>query len=183
MSSLKMSGRIYNAMIKFAGGTKSAPQLAHMFFHNGKVYATNSFVMCRWTPAEKYEVLDNKTGKKIESFYFWPRMDKVAAGTTIYIDDIGLDIDCKANMVQDPDKIIDGAYKHSLDVVMGVNPDYLSSIAALGKAVRADKCGVNGIVDLDWSQNILHAHIDAGNNGFFDVIVMPVLDKKKVGKK
>ena len=66
---------------------------------------------------------------------------------------------------------------------MGVNPDYLSSIAALGKAVRADKCGVNGIVDLDWSQNILHAHIDAGNNGFFDVIVMPVLDKKKVGKK
>ena len=106
MSSLKMSGRIYNAMIKFAGGTKSAPQLAHMFFRNGKVYATNSFVMCRWTPAEEYEVLDNKTGEKIEGFYFWPRMDKVVAGTTIYIDDIGLGIDCESNMVQDPDKMI-----------------------------------------------------------------------------
>jgi len=35
-SMLKMSGRIYNAMMKFAGGTKTAPQLANMFFSNGK---------------------------------------------------------------------------------------------------------------------------------------------------
>lgn len=32
MGQLKMSGRIYNAMMKFAGGIKTAPQLANMFF-------------------------------------------------------------------------------------------------------------------------------------------------------
>ena len=54
---LKMSGRIYNAMMKFANGGKSAPQFANMFFDNGKIYTTDSCAMCRWTPADQYEVL------------------------------------------------------------------------------------------------------------------------------
>ena len=178
-SMLKMSGRVYNAMKKFAGGTENAPQLANLFFDNGKIYATNSFAMCRWTPADEYEILDSDTGKKIEKFFFTPRIDKVAAGTTIYFDDTALDIDRNSKTVSDPDKIMEGDYNHSLDIMMGVNPDYLAAIAALAKAVRTDKCGSNGTTNIDWTQKVLHAHIDAGKNGYFDIIVMPVMDTKK----
>lgn len=177
MSALKMSGRIYNAMMKFAGGTKSAPQLANMFFYNGKVYATDSYAICRWTPADEYEILDNSTGEKIEKFYFTPRMSKIPAGTTIYFSDISLDIDRESAIPKDVDKIMDGEYKHPLDIVMGVNPDYLAAIAALAKAVRADKCGSIGTTNLDWTQHVLHAHIDAGSNGYFDIVVMPRIHK------
>lgn len=177
MGQLKMSGRIYNAMMKFAGGTKSAPQLANMFFDNGKVYATDSYAMCRWTPADEYEILDNKTGEKIEKFFFTPDMPKIPAGTTIYFSDISFDIDRESAMPKDVDKIMDGEYKHPLDVVMGVNPDYLAAIAALAKAVRADKCGSIGTTNLDWTQHVLHAHIDAGSNGYFDIVVMPRIIK------
>lgn len=183
MSALKMSGRIYNAMMKFAGGTNHAPQLAELFFDNGKVYATDSYAMCRWTPAEEYEILDNNTGKKIEKFFFIPRVDKVAAGTTIYFDDTALDIDRDSKTVSDPDKIMEGDYKHPLNIVLGVNPDYLAAIAALGKAVKADKCGANGTTDIDWTQKVLHAHINAGCNGYFDVIVMPCIDRTKAKKE
>lgn len=175
MSALKMSGRIYNAMMKFAGGTREAPQLANMFFCNGKVYTTDSYAICRWTPADEYEILDNSTGEKIEKFYFAPYTSKISAGTTIYFDD--LDIDRKSQMIKDVDKIFNDEFKHPLDIVMGVNPDYLAAIAALGKAIRADKCGSIGTTDIDWTHKVLHAHIDAGKNGYFDVMVMPRIDR------
>jgi hypothetical protein len=178
-----MSGRIYNAMMKFAGGTKEAPQLADMFFYNGKVYATDSYAICRWTPADKYEILDNTTGEKIEKFYFTPRMNKIPAGTTIYIDDTACDVDYESKMIKDPDNIIESEYKHPIDIVMGVNPDYFAAIAALGKAVKADKCSANGTTDIDWTQKVLHAHINAGCNGYFDIIVMPCVDRTKAKKE
>lgn len=183
MAQLKMSGRIYNAMMKFAGGTKEAPQLANMFFYHGKVYATNSYAMCRWTPKEEYVAVrpadpDGNEGNDNE-FYFTPRMNKIPAGTTIHIDSTACDLDYESKMIKDPDKIIESDYKHPLDIVMGVNPDYLAAIAALGKAVKADKCGVNGTTDIDWTQKVLHAYINAGNNGYFDVIVVPCLDRTK----
>lgn len=178
---LKMSGRIYNAMMKFAGNAKTAPQLNNMFFCSGKIYATDSYAMCRWTPADEYEFLDNSTGEKIEKFYFTPRMSKIPAGTMIYFDNTMLDIDRESQMIKDPDKLFNDEFKHPIDIVMGVNPDYLAAIAALGKAVRADKCGSIGTVDIDWTHKVLHAHIDAGNNGYFDIIVMPRIDAKKKG--
>lgn len=181
MAQLKMSGRVYNAMMKFAGGTKTAPQLANMFFYNGKVYATDSYAICRWTPADEYEILDNSIGEKIEKFYFTPRMSKIPAGTMIYFDDTTLDIDRESKMLKDVDKVFDDEFKHPIDIVMGVNPDYLAAIAALGKAVRTDKCGSIGTTDIDWTHKVLHAHIDAGKNGYFDVIVMPRIDTKKKG--
>lgn len=182
---MKMSGRIYNAMMKFAGGTKSYPQLANMFFSHGKVYATNSFAMCRWTPPVEYEVLDNMTGKKIEEFYFTPRMNKIAAGTTIFIDSTSINIDCHSGMLQDENlnKMMNNEYKHPIDSVLGISPDYLAAIATLGKAVKADRCSSNGTVDIDWKQKTLHAHIDAGCNGYFDVIVMPCVDRTKAKKE
>lgn len=187
MSALKMSGRIYNAMMKFAGGTKAAPQLANLFFYHGKVYATNSYVMCRWTPKEEYVTVraadpDGHEGNDNE-FYFAPRMNKVPAGTAIYIDGTACDVDYESRMIKDPDKIIESDYKHPLDIVMGVNPEYLAAIAALGKAVKADKCGSNGTTDIDWTQKVLHAHINAGCNGYFDVIVMPCVDRNKAKKE
>lgn len=187
MSALKMSGRIYNAMMKFAGGTKTAPQLANLFFYHGKVYATDSFAMCRWTPKDEYIAVrpadhDGHEGNDNE-FYFAPRMNKVPAGTTIYIDGTACDVDYESRMIKDPDKIIESDYKHSLDIVMGVNPEYLAAIAALGKAVKADKCGSNGTTDIDWTQKVLHAHINAGWNGYFDVIVMPCVDRTKAKKE
>ena len=181
MAQLKMSGRVYNAMMKFAGGTKTAPQLANMFFCNGKIYATDSYAICRWTPANEWEFLDNGTGEKIEKFYFTPRMSKIPAGTTIYFDDTMLNIDRESQMVKDVDKLFDDEFKHSIDIVMGVNPDYLAAIAALGKAVRTDKCGSIGTTDIDWTHKVLHAHIDAGKNGYFDVMVMPRVGTKKRG--
>ena len=186
MSALKMSGRIYNAMMKFAGGTKEAPQLANMFFYHGKVYATDSYTMCRWTPKEEYVAVrpadpDGNEGNDNE-FYFAPRMDKIPAGTTIYIDGTACDVDYESKMIKDPDKIIESDYKHPIDIVMGVNPEYLAAIAALGKAVKADKCGSNGTTDIDWTQKVLHAHINAGCNGYFDVIVMPCADRTKAKK-
>ena len=182
---LKMSGRIYNAMMKFANGGKSAPQFANMFFDNGKIYTTDSCVMCRWTPADQYEVLDNFTGEKIEHFFFTPRMSKIPAGTTIYIDDTSIDIDRESKAIESKnlDKIMNDTYQHSVDIVLGVNPDYLAAIAALGKAVKADKCGANGTTDIDWTQKVLHAHIDAGCNGYFDVVVMPYVDRTKAKKE
>lgn len=182
MGQFKMSGRIYNAMMKFAGGTKTAPQLANMFFCNGKMYATDSYAICRWTPADEYEILDNGTGEKIEKFFFTPNMSKIPAGTTIYFSDISLDIDRESAMPKDIDKLFNDEFKHPLDIVMGVNPDYLAAIAALAKAVRADKCGSIGTTDIDWTHNVLHAHIDAGNNGYFDIVVMPRIDAKKRSK-
>ena len=180
---LKMSGRIYNAMMKFAGGTKTHPQFANMFFFNGKIYATNSIAMCRWTPATKYVETTSEDKEVTNAFYFTPRMSKVPAGTTIYIDSTMLDIDKESVMLNDPDKVMDGTYKHPLDVISGINPDYLAAIAALGKAVRTDKNGSNGTVDIDWESHTLHAHIDAGDNGFFDVVVMPILNRKQLGYK
>lgn len=184
-SLMQMSGRIYNAMMKFAGGTKSYPQLAKMFFSHGKIYTTNSFVMCRWTPSIEYEILDTATGKKIEQFYFTPRMNKIAAGTTIFIDSTSIDIDCNSGMLQNENlsKMIGDEYKHPIDSVLGVNPNYLAAIATLGKAVKADKCGSNGTIDIDWMQKVLHAHIDAGCNGCFDIIVMPCVDRNKAKKE
>ena len=186
-SMLKMSGRIYNAMMKFADSTKEAPQLANLFFYHGKVYAANSYTMCRWTPKKEYVAVrpadpDGNEGNDNE-FYFTPRMDKVPAGATIYIDDIACDVDYESKMIKDPDNIIESEYKHPIDIVMGVNPDYLAAIAALGKAIRADKCGANGTTDIDWTQKVLHAHIDAGNNGYFDVIVMPYVDRTRTKKE
>lgn len=183
MAQLKMSGRIYNAMKKFAGGTRAAPQLADMFFYNGKVYATDSYAICRWTPADEYEILDNTTGEKIENFYFTPRMSKIPAGTTIYFDGTTLDIDRESQMVKDVDKLFDDKFKHPIDSIMGVNPDYLAAIATLGKAVRTDKCGSIGTTDIDWTHSVLHAHIDAGKNGYFDIIVMPRIHKTKAKKE
>ena len=185
MSLMKMSGRIYNAMMKFANGTKKAPQLADMFFSNGRVYTTDSYAICRWTPAVEFEVLDNSTGEKIEQFYFTPRMDKISAGTTIYIDDTSIDIYRDSAMIKQDslDKIMNDTMKHPAEIIDGVNPDYLAAIAALAKAVRADKCGSNGTVDIDWAQRMLHAHIDAGCNGCFDVIVMPCVDRTKAKKE
>ena len=112
-------------------------------------------------------------------------MSKIPAGTTIYIDDISIDIDCESKAIESKnlDKIMNDTYQHSVDIVLGVNPDYLAAIAALAKAVRADKCGSNGTTDIDWSQNILHAHIDAGCNGYFDVVVMPYVDRTKAKKE
>ena len=183
---LKMSGRVYNAMMKFANGIKTAPQLSDMFFANGKVYTTDSFAICCWTPAEECEIFDSTTGEKIESFFFTPRMDKVSAGSTIYIDSTAVDIDRKS-LIPSPsnlDKIMNGSYDHCpIDIVTGINPDYLAAIAALGKAVRTDRRGFAVSVDLDWVQHVLHAHIDAGKNGYFDIIVMPQIDKNKLKKE
>ena len=180
---LKMSGRVYNAMMKFANGIKTAPQLANMFFANGKVYTTDSFAICCWTPAEECEILDSTTGEKIESFFFTPRIDKVSAGSTIYIDSTAVDIDRKSLIPCSLDKIMNGSYDNPMDIVIGVNPDYLAAIAALGKAVRTDMRGFAVSVDLDWAQHVLHAHIDAGKNGYFDIVVMPQIDKNKVKKE
>lgn len=174
----KMSGRIYNAMMKFAGATKTCPQFGNLFFFNGKVYATNSIAMCRWTPATKYVEITSGDNEVTNAFYFAPRTHKVPAGTTIYIDSTMVDIDKDSVMLEDPDKVMDGTYKHPLDVIRGINPDYLAAIAALGKAVRTDKNGSSGTVDIDWESHILHAHIDAGDNGFFDVVIMPILNRK-----
>lgn len=112
-------------------------------------------------------------------FYFAPRMNKVTAGTIIYIDGTTCDVDYEFRMIKDPNKIIESDYKHPLDIVMGVNPDYLVAIATLGKAVKADKCGSNGTTDIDLTQKVLHAHINAGCNGYFDVVVMPCVDRNK----
>ena len=120
MSALKMSGRIYNAMMKFAGGTKSFPQLANLFFYHGKVYATNSFAMCRWTPNEEDSVVRSADSDGHENndneFYFTPQVDKIPAGMTIYISDISCDVDYESKMIKDPDKIIEGEYKHPIDI-------------------------------------------------------------------
>ena len=133
MNVMSMSGRIYNAMMKFAGGTKTYPQLANLFFFNGKVYATNSIAMCRWTPATKYVETTSEDKEVTNAFYFTPRMSKVPAGTTIYIDSTMLDIDKDSAMLNDPDKVMDGTYKHPLSAISGINPDYLAAIAALGR--------------------------------------------------
>lgn len=180
---LKMSGRVYNAMMKFANGIKTAPQLANMFFANGKIYTTDSFAICCWTPAEECEILDGTTGEKIESFFFTPRIDKVSAGSTIYIDSTAVDIDRKSLIPCSLDKVMNSSYDNPMDIVIGVNPDYLAAIAALGKAVRTDMRGFAVSVDLDWAQHVLHAHIDAGKNGYFDIVVMPQIDKNKVKKE
>lgn len=183
MSGFTMTGRIYNAMMKFAGGTKAAPQFANMFYNDGKVYTTDSYAICRWTPADKYEMLDNAIGKKIDKFFFAPYLDKITAAAVIGMDSGCIDIDTESQMPNDIDKLFNDNYPLPVDSIMGVNPNYLSMIAALGKAVKSDKCMSNGIVQLDWAHNVFHAHIDAGKKGFFDVIVMPVADMTKINKE
>ena len=110
-------------------------------------------------------------------------MNKVPAGTTIYIDGTACDVDYEYRMIKDPDKIIESDYKHPLDIVIDVNPEYLAAIATLCKVVKADKCGSNGTTDIDWTQKVLHAHINAGCNGYFDVVVMPCVDRNKAKKE
>ena len=183
MSDFAMSGRIYNAVMKFAGGTKIAPQFENMFYNDGKVYATDSYAICRWTPADKYEVLDNITGKKIDKFFFIPHLDKIAAASVISIDSGHIDIDTESQMPNDIDKLFNDNFPLPVDSIMGVNPKYLSMIAALGKAVKSDKCMSEGTVQLDWANSVLHAHIDAGKKGSFDVVVMPIADMTKINKE
>lgn len=179
MSTLKMSGRIYNAMLKFANGTRSMPQFADLFFDNGKIYATDSYVICRWTPAAAYEVLDNSNGNIIEKFFFSPII-KVTAASKIYIDNTCIDISTESRMIDNPDRIVDDVQgDHPLNVIQGINPDYIAAIAALGKAVRADKCHSNGAIDFSWKGNVFNAHIDAGTNGYFDIVAMPQINKGK----
>lgn len=176
---LKMSGRIYNAMLKFAGATKTNKSFEKLFFNGGKVYATDSIAMCCWTPAAKDTVADNVTGDRTNSFYFTPR-DKIAASTPIYIGGNNIDVDVASMMMttEDLDAVMTDSQKFPKDRILGVNPDYLAAIANLGKAVRSDKCGTDGTVNIDWDQNMLHAYINAGCNGEFDIVVMPIVDKK-----
>lgn len=128
---------------------------------------------------DKIRIMPDGHAGKDNEFYFAPRMNKVTAGTTIYIDGTTCDVDYESRMIKDPNKIIESDYKHPLDIVMGVNHDYLVAIATLGKAVKADKCGSNCTTDIDWTQKVLHAHINAGCNGYFDVVVMPCVDRNK----
>lgn len=175
---LKMSGRICNAMLKFAGAAKGDKNFEKLFFNNCKIYATDSIAMCCWTPAVQETVVDNE----INSFYF-VLTGKITANTPVYIDGtgIGIDIDCNSKMLTTAnlDAVMTGSQKFSQDRILGINPDYLAAIANLGKAVRSDKCGVDGTVNIDWNQNMLHAYINAGCNGHFDIVVMPIVDTKQ----
>ena len=177
---LKMSGRIYNAMLKFAGASQYNSNFNKLFFCDGKVYATDSYAICRWTPAEECGTIEAQTGSEVDSFYFAPKMEKISSGTTIYIDKLSADIDSKSMVPTSNilDSVMEVSQKYPEDRILGINPDYLTAIANLGKAVRSDKCGSDGTVSIDWGQRKLHAFISAGHNGFFDVVVMPVIKKQ-----
>lgn len=176
---LKMSGRIYNAMFKFTGASETNRNFNKLFFCDGKVYATDSYAICRWTPKNKCEAIDISTGGRIDSFYFIPNIKKIPSGTTIHIDELSAYIDSESKVPTSDtlDKVMEVSQKYPEDRILGINPDYLAAIANLGKAVRSDKCGSDGTVSIDWSQRKLHAFISAGCNGFFDIVVMPVVKK------
>lgn len=173
----RLTGRVYNAMMKFADGTSSAPQLANMFFCDGKFYATDSYALVRWTPAEPTTIV-SADGESYTKCYLELK-NKVAASTVVHIDSTMFDFDNKSRMLNEPDKLFDSEFKRSAEAIAGVNPNYIAAVAALGKAVRTDKCGSDGVVDISWTNNIFHAHINAGRNGYFDVVVMPVMNVKR----
>lgn len=171
MSNIMMSGRIYNAMMKFAGGTKFAPQFANLFYHNGCVYGTDSFAIVRWTPVEKDDGAEG---------FFFSVINKPAAGKIIALVDEYIDIDVESKIPESIDNVFDKhnfSAAHTADRTPGINPAYLAAISALGKAVKTDKHGADGTVVLGWENDTLVATIPAGSNGRFDIVVAPCFIK------
>lgn len=172
MSNIKMSGRVYNAMMKFANGTSACSQLANMFYSDGRVYATDSYAVVRWTPAVKPDCAEP---------FFFSATKKPTASQWLYVSAETCDIDIESVVPKNMDKLFDEpnfAAMRGENRVPAINPTYLADIAALGKAVKGDKCGGDGSTILEWKNDTLVAHIYAGANGRFDVVVAPCFVNK-----
>lgn len=176
-----MSGRLYNAMAKFCGNPGPVPALDNMFFHNGRMYATDTYTALRWTPCDGLVAEDGvdfyNNGEVVNDFYFIP-LKKFSASQPITVSMYDFEIDTENKILENIDALFERNDKNLNVPILGINPKYLANIAALGKAVKSDKCG-DGVVAIDWVGGVLHCHINGFQDGVFDIVTMPIMDKKR----
>lgn len=181
INKVDMSGRLYNAMAKFCGNPGPNPALDNMFFHNGRMYATDSYAALRWTPCNWMVAEDGvdfcNNGEVVNDFYFIP-LKKFPASQQITVSMYDFEIDAESKIPKNIDALFERNDKNSNVPILGINPKYLANIAALGKAVKSDKCG-DGTVAIDWVGGVLHCHINGFQDGVFDIVVMPIVDMKR----
>ena len=162
-----MTGRIYNALTKFCGKSQHTFSERPFVAEDGRIYATNTYVMVRWTPTELI-----KTDKP---FGFEHRGDKPAANRPISVSELGCDLffeedgflfpsaDSLRSLFTPRDK--NGFSEYAYD------SKFVEPAVNLAKAIKANKSGM-GIMRMNISSMQLFISIES-NIGVFDVVIMP----------
>lgn len=160
-------GRIYNALAKFCGKSEYRFSVRPFVADDGNIYATNSYVAVRWTPATPIEVE--------RPFGFEPK-NKLKADQDCAL----TALDCNQFFEEDygrslpfPDdlrSLFTPKPKPSLSDFM-YDSKYVEPAVILAKAVRAGKNGT-GCMDINIANSQLFISIES-NIGVFDIVVMP----------
>ena len=159
-------GRIYNALTKFCGKSQFKFTERPFVAEDGNIYATNTYVAVRWTPATPIEVE--------RPFGFEPK-NKLKANQDCALDALGcnqfFEEDCgdfpSANSLR---SLFTPKPKPSLSDFM-YDSKYVEPAIILAKAIHAGKNGT-GAMDINIANSQLFISIES-NIGVFDIVVMP----------
>ena len=156
-------GRIYNALTKFCGKSQLGFTETPFVAEDGNIYATNTYVMVRWTPAADIEVE--------RPFSFEPKT-KLKANQDCALTDMGCDVfyDYALPSADSLRKMFAPTPKPSLSDFL-YDSKYVEPAIVLAKAIHAGKNGT-GAMDINIANSQLFISIDS-NIGVFDIVVMP----------
>lgn len=159
-------GRIYNALTKFCGKSEHKCTVRPFVAEDGNIYATNTFVMVRWTPTTPVEVE--------RPFGFEP-VSKLKANQDCALNTLGcnefFEEDCgNFPSVESLRKLFTPMPKPSLSD-FNYDSKYVELAVGLAKAVHAGKNGT-GAMDINIANAQLFISIES-NIGIFDIVIMP----------
>lgn len=175
-----ISGRVYNALIKFVD--KGRPEIATLYYKDGKIYSTDSYTIVRWTlPENMVTVVSEGNEAALNGFHFTPLKDKVAAGDKITLDNTCCDIDFQTPFVKDPDQFFKDTKTNSV-AALTINAKFLANLAALGKTLGTELKVKEPWIRVDISHPMkMFATIET-SIGNFDIVMMGIryerMDKK-----
>lgn len=175
-----ISGRIYNALIKFVD--KGKPAIATPYYENGKIYVTDQYTIVRWTLPENIATVVSECNEAaLNGFHFTPLKDKIAAGDKITLDNTGCDIDSQTPFVKDPDQFFKDTKTNSV-AALTINAKFLANLAALGKTLGTKLKVKEPWIRVDISHPMkMFATIET-SIGNFDIVMMGIryerMDKK-----
>lgn len=177
-----ISGRVYNALIKFVD--KGKPVIATPYYEDGKIYVTDQYTIVRWTlPENMATAVSEGNEAALNGFHFTPLKEKLAAGDKITLDNGCCDIDTKTPFVPNVDKMLEKeAGPDNPGAVNTFNAKFLANLAALGKTLGTELKVKEPWITMDFSKlHRMHAKIDT-TIGTFDIVMMGVrtelMDKK-----
>ena len=167
IKTFSMMGRIYNALTKFCGKSQHTFSERPFVAEDGRIYATNSYVMVRWTPTEPIE-----TDKP---FGFEHKGDKPAANRPVNVNERGCDLFFEEDGFLFPSadslrSLFTPGNKNGFSEY-AYDSKYVEPAVVLAKAIHAGKNGT-GAMDINIANAQLFISIES-DIGVFDIVVMP----------